>query len=107
MAEKEPVASPPAGEPRRPPAPPTPPSRQKGPGIPWALIVLTAILVYAVLFVLFNDHEVEVDFVFVTTTTPLVFVIVLTLVFGIAIGLLVPFLNDRRRRRAAKRKQKP
>ena len=105
MAEDRPSGAPgPQAEGRPPPPPPrpaAPPSKPKGPGIPWGLLVVTAILGYAVAFVFVNDHEVEVDFVFVSARTPLVFVIVLALVFGLLVGLLVPFVQGRRRRRRA------
>ena len=69
-------------------------------GIPWRLVALGALAVYAILLVILNAERVEVSFVFFSKDASLVVVLLLTL----AIGFLGGFLFDtwRERRKGAK-----
>jgi uncharacterized integral membrane protein len=63
------------------------------------LVVLLAVVAYAVAFVLENRKQVNVHFVFVTAQVSLIWVILLSLALGVIGGRLLPQLYRRRRRR--------
>lgn len=63
------------------------------------LVVLLAVIAYAVAFVLENRKQVNVHFVFVTARVSLIWVILLSLALGVIAGRLLPQLYRRRRRR--------
>jgi uncharacterized integral membrane protein len=63
------------------------------------LVVLLAVVAYAVAFVLENRKQVNVHFVFVTARVSLIWVILLSLALGVIGGRLLPQLYRRRRRR--------
>lgn len=95
---------PPPG-PTAPAAPPGPPAKPPGStpaggGIPWGLVIVGSIVLYAVLFVLFNDDRVEVSFVFFSTEASLV----VALALAVALGFLLGFFADIARTRARKRR---
>ena len=63
----------------------------------YAAIVIAAI---ALLFIIQNSQEVEVDFIVATTSTPLFFVLAITFALGALAGWLWPHVRrDRRRER--------
>ena len=63
------------------------------------LVVLFAVVAYAVAFVLENRKQVNVHFVFVTARVSLIWLILLSLALGVIAGRLLPQLYRRRRRR--------
>jgi uncharacterized integral membrane protein len=63
------------------------------------LLILLALVAYAVAFVLENGKQVEVHFVFATARASLIWVILLSLALGLLGGMLFRQLNRRRRRR--------
>jgi uncharacterized integral membrane protein len=63
------------------------------------LVVLLAVVAYAVAFVLENRKQVNVHFVFVTARVSLIWLILLSLALGVIGGRLLPQLYRRRRRR--------
>jgi uncharacterized integral membrane protein len=63
------------------------------------LLVLIAIVAYAVAFVLENHKQVKVRFVFASARVSLIWVILLSLALGLIGGRLLPRLYGRRRRR--------
>jgi uncharacterized integral membrane protein len=93
----------PAGSPPLPPPPP--PAQRKHPSterdIPWRLILLGAVTIYAVLFAALNSEEVRVHFVFFSTTTSLIVVMVIGILLGAVGGYLFRELRSRRRRTSA------
>jgi uncharacterized integral membrane protein len=62
------------------------------------LVVLLAIVAYAIAFVLENHNEVKVHFVFWTARVSLIWVILLSIALGVIGGRLLPQLYRRRRR---------
>src|ERR1044071_488350 len=62
------------------------------------LLVLLAVIAYAVAFVIENHRETEVHFVFHTTRVSLIWVILLSLAIGVIGGVLLAQLHRRRRR---------
>jgi uncharacterized integral membrane protein len=64
------------------------------------LIVLGALVAYAVAFALENRTSIPVHFVFATVHTSLVWLILLALAVGLLGGILLAQLERRRRRRA-------
>ena len=63
------------------------------------LIVIGAIVVFAMLFVVLNTNNVKVSFVFGSTHLSLIWVILLSLAVGVALGVLLSQLHRRRQRR--------
>jgi uncharacterized integral membrane protein len=63
------------------------------------LVILLAVVAYAVAFVLENRKQVNVHFVFVTARVSLIWLILLSLALGVVAGRLLPQLYRRRRRR--------
>jgi uncharacterized integral membrane protein len=80
-------------------------SRAPAPGppkdVPWKLVSLGALAVYALLIVLFNRKQVEVSFVFFTTEISLLVLILLCVGLGFAAGYLFDQLRERRARKSA------
>jgi uncharacterized integral membrane protein len=68
---------------------------------PWTLIVVGVLTLYAILVVILNDEEVEVDFLFVTATTPKLVLMLLCLGIGFVAGFLVDRWRQRRKARAS------
>jgi uncharacterized integral membrane protein len=62
------------------------------------LVILLAVVAYAVAFVLENRKDVRVHFVFVKTTVSLIWLILLSLVLGALAARLLPLYRRRRRR---------
>jgi len=95
----------PPTDPQAPPAPPTPSapgprgSEPAGGSVPWGLIVIGSLVVYAVLFVLFNDDRVEVSFVFFSTEASLVVALALAVALGFLLGFFADVLRTRQRKR--------
>ena len=69
------------------------------PGLWLRLIAISAIGVYALLFVAKNTRHVKVDFVFTSPRVSLIWVILLTLGVGVVLGVLLSQLHRRRQRR--------
>jgi uncharacterized integral membrane protein len=67
-------------------------------GLYLKLLVLLAVIGYAVAFVIENHRETEVHFVFHTTRVSLIWVILLSLAIGVLGGVLLSQLYRRRRR---------
>jgi uncharacterized integral membrane protein len=63
------------------------------------LLVLIAVAAYAVAFVLENRRQVDIHFVFATARVSLIWLILLGLALGLVVGVLLPQLYRRRRRR--------
>jgi uncharacterized integral membrane protein len=77
---------------------PNTPKRSGGAG--WRTYAAVAVGLVALIFVIQNSQEVEVDFTFATTTTPLFLIIVFSIGLGALIGWLFPHVRrDRRRER--------
>ena len=76
-------------------------SKERG----WRTYVAGAAAVLALIFIIQNSQEVEVNFLFAKTNTPLFFVIVISLALGWLIGWLLPHVRrDRRRERSERDK---
>ena len=69
--------------------------------IPWSLIGFGVLAAYAVLIVLLNREEVEIDFVFFSGRISKLVLILLCLGIGFAAGFLFDHWRERRRNRAA------
>jgi uncharacterized integral membrane protein len=78
-------------EPAKPPAP----GRSE---IPWRRFAFVALVVYALLIVLFNREQVEVSFVFFSARISLLVLILLCVGLGFAAGYLFDDLRARRKR---------
>jgi uncharacterized integral membrane protein len=76
---------------------PTPERRD----IPWSLIGFALLALYAVLIVLLNREEVEIDFVFFSGRISKLVLILLCLGIGFAGGFLFDRLRQRRKRSAS------
>jgi uncharacterized integral membrane protein len=72
---------------------PTPARRD----VPWSLIVFTLLAVYAIVIVLLNREEVEIDFVFFSGRISKLVLILLCLGIGFAAGFLFDHWRERRR----------
>jgi uncharacterized integral membrane protein len=75
---------------------PTPARRD----VPWSLIAFAALAVYAIVIVVLNREEVEIDFLFFSGRISKLVLIVLCLGIGFAAGFLFDHWRDRRRNRA-------
>jgi hypothetical protein len=73
--------------------PPAPRERE----VPWRLVAIAALAVYAILIVLFNRKEVEVSFVLFSARISLLVLILLCVGIGFAAGYLFDQLRARRR----------
>ena len=67
--------------------------------------LLTALIAYAVAFILENRNSVSMHFVFGTARVSLIWLILLSLAVGLVAGLLLAALERRRRARAHERRQ--
>jgi hypothetical protein len=76
---------------------PTPQRRD----IPWSLIAFGVLAAYAVLIVLLNREEVEIDFVFFSGRISKLVLILLCLGIGFAAGFLFDHWRERRRLRGS------
>lgn len=66
----------------------------------WRFYAAIVIAIIALVFILQNSQEVEVNFIFVRTNTPLFFILIITFAVGALAGWLWPQVRrDRRRRR--------
>ena len=63
------------------------------------LVILLAVVAYAVAFVLENRKQINLHFVFATARVSLIWLILLSLALGLLGGVLLPQLYRRRRRR--------
>jgi NhaP-type Na+/H+ or K+/H+ antiporter len=63
------------------------------------LVVLAAVVAYAIAFVIENGKRVHVHFVLGTATVRLIWVVLLSLALGLVSGILLAQLDRRRRRR--------
>jgi uncharacterized integral membrane protein len=70
------------------------------PGLWLRLTVITAGLVYLILFVVLNTKTVRVRFVFESTRVSLIWVIVLSVLIGLVLGVLLSQLHRFRARRS-------
>jgi uncharacterized integral membrane protein len=81
----------------QPPLPPgDPPSKRDG-GIPWKIVLLVALALYAVVFLLVNSEKQDVSFVFFTVRTRLIWLILLSMALGAALATFAPHWWRRRR----------
>ena len=67
--------------------------------IPWSLVLLAVVVLYAVLLVLLNDERVDIHFVFFEARISKLVLILLCLGLGFAAGLMFPGWRNRRARR--------
>jgi uncharacterized integral membrane protein len=66
----------------------------------WRVYAAIAIGIVALVFIVQNSQEVEVDFIVATTSTPLFFILLVTFALGALAGWLWPHVRrDRRRER--------
>ena len=66
----------------------------------WRFYAAIVIGIVALVFILQNSQEVEVDFIVATTSTPLFFILLITFVAGALCGWLWPHVRrDRKRER--------
>jgi uncharacterized integral membrane protein len=93
-SDEEPAEQP-AGE----PVPAEEGLRQWQPRLYLKLIVLFAVIAYAIAFVLENHRQVDMHFVFGTARVSLIWLVLLSLVLGLVGGVLLSQLSRRRRRR--------
>ena len=101
MTEQQPGTG--SAQPSPAPARPASAPSAKDGNVPWGLVALGALVVYVVLFVLFNDDRVNVSFVFFSAETSLV----VALALAVAIGFLLGFFTDVVRTRRRRRRDKP
>jgi Lipopolysaccharide assembly protein A domain len=73
---------------------PTPERRD----VPWSLIAFGVLAAYAVVIVLLNREEVEIDFLFFSGRISKLVLILLCLGIGFAAGFLFDHWRERRRR---------
>jgi lipopolysaccharide assembly protein A len=70
----------------------------------WRFYAAIVVAVVALVFIVQNSQEVEVDFIVATTSTPLFFVLIITFALGALAGWLWPHVRrDRRRQREGER----
>jgi uncharacterized integral membrane protein len=68
--------------------------------IPWSLVLVGLLALYAVLLVVLNDEKVSVDFVFFSARISKLILILLCLGIGFVGGFLFDRWRERRRRSA-------
>lgn len=68
--------------------------------IPWSLVLVGLLALYAVLLVVLNDEKVSVDFVFFSARISKLILILLCLGIGFVGGFLFDRWRERRRRTA-------
>src|SRR5438046_1392015 len=81
------------------PAEPVRQEREWQPRLWLKLLILLAVLAYAVAFVLENRKTVGLHFVFGTASVSLIWLVLLSIGLGVVGGVLLSQLNRRRRRR--------
>jgi uncharacterized integral membrane protein len=91
-------------DPPSPPSGPTPslPARKpagQGRDIPWRLVGLGAVALYAILFAALNSDEVQVHFVFFSTSTSLIVVMLIGILVGAAGGYFFREIRAHRQRK--------
>lgn len=69
--------------------------------IPWSLVLVAVLAVYALLIIILNREEVEISFVFFSTRISKLVLILLCLGIGFAGGLLFDRWRERRKRVSA------
>lgn len=74
--------------------PPTPPARRD---VPWSLVAIAALALYAVLILLLNREEVSISFVFFSTRISKLVLILLCLGIGFVGGYLFDRWRGQRR----------
>ncbi len=88
------------------PTQPSPEPERRAEGRRWTIVAVLALVVaYLIAFAVENTTTVPIHWVFGTTRTSFIWALFLTLAFGIVIGLLLPQLYRRRRRRRGQRAQ--
>lgn len=70
----------------------------------WRFYAAIAVALVALVFIIQNSQEVEVDFIIATTSTPLFFVLVITFALGALVGWLWPHVRRDRKRQREDRK---
>lgn len=65
--------------------------------VPWSLIAFAVLAVYAIVIVILNREEVEIDFLFFSGRISKLVLIVLCLGIGFAAGFLFDHWRERRR----------
>jgi uncharacterized integral membrane protein len=90
--QRPPEESPPAPEAQK-------PLREWQPRFYLTVITLALLIVYGIAFVLENDKHLNLHFVFATARVSLVWLILLSIALGMVLGVLLPQLYRRRRRR--------
>jgi len=76
------------------------PGEKPGKERSWRFYAAIAVAIVALVLILQNSQEVEVDFIFATASTPLFFILIITFVLGALAGWLWPHVRrDRRRKR--------
>jgi uncharacterized integral membrane protein len=78
--------------------PETSPAKPQREGIPWRLVALGLVGLYAFLLVILNTDEVDVQFVFWSTKTSLVILLLIVLAIGFLGGFLFDTWRERRKR---------
>lgn len=67
-------------------------------GVPWKVVLLAVLAVYAVVFLLVNSETQDVNFVFFTVRTRLIWLILLSMALGAALAVVAPrYWRSRRR----------
>ena len=84
-----------SGRPQRSSAPL--PGEKKSSDRTWRFYAAIVIVIVALIFILQNSQDVQVDVIFATTTAPLFFVLLLTFVAGAIVGWLLPRVRGRRK----------
>jgi lipopolysaccharide assembly protein A len=74
------------------------PGEKPKPDRSWRFYAAIAIAVVALIFILQNSQDVEVDFIFATANTPLFFILVITFALGFLAGWLLPHVRRGRKR---------
>lgn len=82
------------------PEPPAPrdATGSRAQAVPWKMVLLAALAVYAVVFLLVNSETQEVSFVFFTVRTRLIWLILLSMALGAALAIFAPRFWQTRRR---------
>ncbi|HEX3291908.1 MAG TPA: LapA family protein [Gaiella sp.] len=73
-------------------------ARTQSRGIPWKMVLWVAIALYALAFLLLNDHKQSIDFVLFTVNTRLPWLILLSMALGAALAVIGPRWWRSRRR---------
>lgn len=66
----------------------------------WRFYAAIAVAIVALILIVQNSQDVEIELIFATTTAPLFFILIITFVLGALFGWLWPHVRrDRRRQR--------